>query len=336
MNKKNYSDYKIEDFLTDESFINYCFHKNVADELSWKEWFLTHPEKKSLEEEAKEILQMLSLTLSEDEYKLELARIKTGIQAELISLKAPLTVRSLNWKKLATIAAIIVFCIGGYLVFQHERANSSGLTQMFNNKNVPLIFTLSDKTVVTLAAHSSLRYPLNFGNNERKVYLDGEAGFSVTHNALHPFQVYEGDLVATDLGTVFNIKKQADSVLVIELLEGKLRVQTVTSSGASLQSMILNRNEKVVYNKNDKLFRKGLLFVSTRRVESIIFKKDDFNTIAKNFTDLFGMTVINESNKTNWRFTGEFKNITANELIENICIAEKLHYKFQNDTLVIK
>jgi transmembrane sensor len=337
MNKKDFSEYKMEDFLTDESFVNYCFCRNAADELFWKEWFLIHPEKKSLEEEAKEILQMLSLTLSENEYRTELARIKTSTASEVIQLNAPTIAHSLSWKKLASMAAVIVFCIGGYLIFQHEQTNSLGLTETFNNKNVPLIFTLSDKTVVTLAAHSSIRYPAKFGNKERKVYLNGEAGFSVTHSAFHPFKVYEDDLIATDLGTVFNIKKpNADSVVVIELLEGKLQVETATSSGAPLQSIILSPNEKVVYNKNEKLLSKGLLFVSTRRVEDIIFKNDGFNTIANNFTDLFGITVINESTKTNWHFTGEFQNITATELIENICIAEDLHYKFQNDTIVIK
>jgi transmembrane sensor len=102
MDDKSFGNYEMEDFLTDESFLNYCFHKNADDEHFWKEWFLLHPEKAPLVEQAKEILQMLSLTLPENEYHKELEKIKIGIGSEIAPVtKQPSIVRFLNWKKVA-------------------------------------------------------------------------------------------------------------------------------------------------------------------------------------------------------------------------------------------
>jgi len=53
MDKKSFSDYKAEDFITDESFINYHLDDNSADGLMWKEWILHHPEKADVIAEAK-------------------------------------------------------------------------------------------------------------------------------------------------------------------------------------------------------------------------------------------------------------------------------------------
>src|ERR1700730_45365 len=99
--------YQIEDFVTDESFINFFFHLNADDEAFWEKWLIKHPYQSELVEAAKEMLQNLSLTLSEREYKEELAKIRKAINYEaphltnhrpVIVHHRPVTVRLLNWK----------------------------------------------------------------------------------------------------------------------------------------------------------------------------------------------------------------------------------------------
>jgi transmembrane sensor len=304
MDKKSFRNYEIEDFLTDESFVNYCFRKNTDDELFWEEWLLKHPEKETLMEHAKEMLQMFSLLLPAYEYQEELERIKSKI---IPVTKRRSVVRFLNWKKVAgiyrnkrkrsliyQIAAVFIFCIGGYMLLQHAWLKSSHLAKTYNKGNKPLIFTLDDSTVVTLAAHSSLRYPSNFGAKERKVYLDGEAGFHVNHNAAHPFKVYEDDIVATVLGTVFNVRKQgADSVIVVELLQGKVKVEMLDTQGSAVKSIILNPNERVVYNRYDKHLNKEVWVPNyTMPLQNhIVFQQDNFEAVAKKIKNVFGVTL---------------------------------------------
>jgi len=51
---------------------------------------------------------------------------------------------------------------------------------------------------------------------------------------------------------------------------------------------------------------------------------------------VFGITVINQSNKKTWSFTGEFNNTSAINILERICIVEKLKYVMKGDTVFIK
>ncbi len=51
---------------------------------------------------------------------------------------------------------------------------------------------------------------------------------------------------------------------------------------------------------------------------------------------VFDVTLINQSDKKKWRFTGEFKNSTANEIVENICLLKNLNHEIKGDTIFIK
>jgi transmembrane sensor len=223
--------YEVEDFLTDESFTNYHFQLNTKDELSWKEWLTNHPEKNELVMEARELIQTLSLTISNEEYKTELKKIKNLINEK----QSDSGVHFLNWNKNSRrskrskrvlqylLPAILVLTLGGYFLLHTTNKNSNGLLVATNDQNKNLVITLSDSTIVTLAPKSVLHYPSHFQQQERNVYLQGDAQFHVKRNAQAPFKVYSENLVATVLGTIFNFKKSGDS-LTVELISGKLNV----------------------------------------------------------------------------------------------------------------
>ena len=351
MEKINFETYLLEDFSTDESFINYCNNNSKVDKEFWEEWFVTHPEKIDLGKEAREIVHALSLTLSTNEYQQELKRIKQAILSAPGNTKSTPLIPELFMSATAeskrrryvffitAAASIVVFCLVAYFLLQQARPFRPQLVEKYNHGKVPMIIRLSDSTVVTLAVNSALRYPAIFGNKDRSVYLDGEANFRVTHNAAHPFKVQQGNLVATVLGTVFNVRKQqADSGMVVELLQGKLQVDAKDLSGTAMQSIILKPNERVVYQYNGKQFYKesipgaGLALVQ----KDIAFYKDDFDVIAKKIKTVFGVTLINASNKKSWHFTGNFNQITLKEAMENICLIKQVNYQVNGDTILIK
>ena len=351
MEKKNPATYLVEDFLTDESFIRYCNNDNKNDKQFWEKWFVTHPEKINLGNEARELVHALSLTLSQNEYQQELKRIKQAIQSLPVTTKStPLnsgllkstTVKSDRRRYviyLTAAASVVVFCLVAYFLFQQARPFQPQLVKKYNNGKLPMIIRLSDSTVVILAVNSALRYPEIFGGNDRTVYLDGEANFKVTHNAAHPFKVQQGSLLATVLGTVFNVRKhQVDSGIVVELLQGKLQVDAKDSSGTAMKSIMLKPNERVVYQRNGKEFYKENMGGAGLEVvqNDIEFYNDDFDAIAKKIKTVFGVTLINTSNKKSWHFTGRFNNITLNELMENICVIKQVNYQINGDTILIK
>lgn len=84
---------------------------------------------------------------------------------------------------------------------------------------------LDDGTKVWINCESSLRYPARFIQNERIVYLDGEAYFEVSKSQDHPFIVRTGGMSINVTGTRFNVKAYTTASIVhTTLLQGEVYV----------------------------------------------------------------------------------------------------------------
>jgi ferric-dicitrate binding protein FerR (iron transport regulator) len=212
--------------------------------------------------------------------------------------------------------------------------------EKFNRENDPIVFSLADGTTVTLAPQSVLRYASGFGDKDRTVSLNGEAQFDVSRKTGYPFEVREKEIKVTVLGTIFSMKAPSgDSVMVVELIKGKLKVENINSTGLSLTSIILNPDERVVYNRHDQRLYKERWQPQTDlpiQVGHILFQRNNFDEIAARIKAVFGIIVINQSKKRNWMFSGEFENATAEEIIKNICVVERLNFQTTGDTIFIK
>ncbi|MDR2275959.1 MAG: FecR domain-containing protein [Sphingobacterium sp.] len=112
----------------------------------------------------------------------------------------------------------------------NARTDISKTTLVYNklitSKGHQYQITLADGSKVWLNASSNLRFPVNFtGQNERRVFLDGEAYFEVAKNAKVPFYVQTVDQEIKVLGTHFNVKSdKGTSETATTLLEGAVRV----------------------------------------------------------------------------------------------------------------
>jgi len=348
MDTRNPENYQVEDFVTDESFSNYHFCLNAIDQSFWEKWVLMHPDKAGMVEEAKNMLTMLSLSLPATEYKHELEEIKDAINIDQASVfRLPdWNKRHASRKRKSKIAAALfvplalLLIVGGFFFAQRFFVSRNSLATKHNNNNKPLVFTLEDGTVVTLASNSVLEYPGQFKEKERKVYLQGEARFLVTRDRDHPFKVYQDDIIATVLGTDFTVKKQpGDSIISVELLTGKLEVEAISSAGSLPQVVILEPNQRAVYVIRKQSLLKEVWMQNNREASlnnHLAFRQSTFEDIAARIKELYGVTVINQSSKKNWRFTGEFSNTTAKDVMENICLIKKLNLEIRGDTFLIK
>ena len=347
---KSFAAYQFEDFVTDETFINYCRGVNPDHILFWENWLLKHPEKSKLLEKAEYYVRNFSITLPEDEYQEELSKITNSIEPSTRVdgyrpvLKYPgwnisskyIRKNAVRW----TVPVLAILLAGGYFFVKGFNLSASDLIENFNNGNVPLVFTIPDGTVITLAPHSGLKYPRKFDLPVRKVMLDGEASFHVTADPAHPFKVYQDDLVATVLGTIFNIRKERrDSVMVVELIKGKLQVEIIGADTKSVHSIMLQPNERVVYTRFNRQLSKEQWQTEKdlgMRMDHIAFRQDNYDAIADKIKASYGIVLVNLSNKKSWRFTGEFKNSTAAEIITSICKIEDLTCEVRGDTILIK
>ena len=86
---------------------------------------------------------------------------------------------------------------------------------------------LPDKTQVLMNADSKLTFPDRFEGSERVVKLEGEAFFSVTKDAHHPFVVESEKLRTHVLGTEFNLRAYPNSNPHVTLVSGQVQVDNL-------------------------------------------------------------------------------------------------------------
>ena len=115
-------------------------------------------------------------------------------------------------------------------VLLYESVGTTGSTARFHTLSTTVggqyQLRLPDGTKVGLNAASSLRYPLAFANNERRVMLTGEAYFEVAKDASHPFKVLLADSSTVLVtGTHFNVQAyENEQQQQVSLLEGGVTV----------------------------------------------------------------------------------------------------------------
>ncbi len=107
----------------------------------------------------------------------------------------------------------------------------SGAELLYNMVEVPKAGTyyleLADGTRVWMNAMSELKFPVQFGDNQRKVFLKGEAYFEVARHPTTPFIVDVDGKSIEVLGTHFNVNAYGEDVSTT-LLEGAVRVSNDT------------------------------------------------------------------------------------------------------------
>lgn len=138
------------------------------------------------------------------------------------------------------------------LVYQQAAVTSKTKEIAYNKIETPkggqFQLILSDGTKVWLNAASSLRYPSVFGQDERKVELDGEAYFEVAKNTAKPFLVSSSKQVVEVLGTHFNVNTYPNEPFVsTTLLEGSIKVTSPFTNTYKIirpgQQSLINRDD---------------------------------------------------------------------------------------------
>jgi transmembrane sensor len=91
--------------------------------------------------------------------------------------------------------------------------------------------TLDDGSVFTLAPASRLTLSPTYGHGQRKVTLDGEAAFRITHDAARPFSVRARNARLEDLGTRFVVRAyREDPDVQVAVADGRVSLGDTANS----------------------------------------------------------------------------------------------------------
>lgn len=152
----------------------------------------------------------------------------------------PLAIRStLLWRVAASLTLVLTAV---YLLWLR---NPAAPPVVIAASDTALTDTLTDGSVVNLSRQSGIALASGFNGRERRLRLQGEAYFKVSHDTTRPFIVEVSDLEVRVVGTAFNIDNVTDSSSVlVTVTEGKVRVR------ARGQTMVLIAGESARYEKS--------------------------------------------------------------------------------------
>lgn len=149
------------------------------------------------------------------------------------------------YRKITRIAAVLIplfIFAGGYLYYASTTNKLIEVSVAYGDRKH---LVLPDSSEIWLNAGTVFKYPKDFAQKERLVYLNGEAYFTVKRDAARPFIVKASQMSVKVLGTSFNVKAYPDDERIsTTLTSGKVEVNTPSQS-----PRILRPNEQLTYNR---------------------------------------------------------------------------------------
>lgn len=216
----------------------------------------------------------------------------------------------------------------GQLVYNIANNENSSQSLSYNTIETPAggqyQVILPDGSKVWLNSASSLRYPVRFTGNERKVEISGEAYFEVAHNNKMPFRVINSNQTVEVLGTHFNIMAYPDeSSTNTTLLEGSVKI-------------IKENKSKIISPGQQTRVKNGNIDVASVDVTQAIawkegyfmFKNEDIQSIMRQISRWYNLEVKYEGQIPERVFGAKISRArNVSEVLEILESTGSIHFK---------
>lgn len=192
---------------------------------------------------------------------------------------------------------------------------------------------LEDGTKVWLNAASSIRFPVFFSNNERRVEITGEAYFEVAKNKSKPFRVTANGALVEVLGTHFNINAYGDEAyLKTTLLEGSVKVSKGKATGTlhpGEQSQISASGEMRIEKNAD--VEEAVAWKNGR----MMFNNADLAAIMRQVKKWYDVEIVYSGTIPKRYFTADLsRNTNLSELLKVLELS-KIHFRVEDKKLIV-
>lgn len=237
-------------------------------------------------------------------------------------------------QKLLRIAAVLIplfIMASGYLYYTQNK-----LIEISVAYGETRHLFLPDSSEIWINSGSSIKYPKVFADDQRQIYLEGEAYFSVTKNPAKPFIVKTDPLSVKVLGTKFNVKAYpGDENVTTTLTSGKVEVFTQLQ-----ESQILRPNERLIYNINTSAMNTEQVLPAETNAwlaGQILFINSSFNEIKQILERHFDVTIDDKTTIPASRsYTVKFlKGETLIEILDVLKDVVGFTYRQQGEKIVL-
>ena len=226
---------------------------------------------------------------STDEKKNEKAEkqlFKRLVQEEAKQFKVR---RMHTWMKYAAMF-IGIFLVSGLSYHIYQSRSEEQLVAVVARDEVKELM-LPDGTKVWLNKHTTLKYPREFSEKGRNVYMEGEGYFEVKRNVEKPFIVRSEAMQVRVLGTVFNLKSdKMNRSAVATLIKGEIEVKGNHNEGM----IVLAPGQKAELNAVTRrlVVKQVDTGIENWHNNQFVFENADIFTIARTLENSYGVKII--------------------------------------------
>ncbi len=251
-------------------------------------------------------------------------RLKDNLRQNTVSRS-----RKMSWLRGG--AASILVLMAGYWVF--TKSNKPTYLIKTTAKNQVDSVKLTDGSVVILAENSELKYPDQFDEPIREIFLaKGQAFFKVAKDKDHPFKVVMNESTVMVLGTSFNIRIM-DSSIELGVKTGKVMFSPYKDGATS----ILTAGQALSYDTKKREF----LTKTAENEDSWITKELEFvdtplEEVCKQLTSYYGVVIKLQDDKQNSRkLNAKFKNQSLDDVL--LILNEAYNFKIikENNEIIL-
>lgn len=342
----DYSNYKVEDLITDEYFIKWVKMPDAESNAYWNSWISRYPYQKAVFQRAREIILLLEIKenrapegrfLEIWENIAQAAEQKTGKmslnKSDGVSRNAG---RIYQWF-IKTAAAVALFCLITWAYSLYHDARSIVIATSFGESRT---LFLPDSTKVTLNANSILSYaPKDFSENNREVSLQGQAFFAVVHKSGNQnFKVHTSEIQVEVIGTRFDVNSRRGKTKVI-LEEGKVRLD-VDRESKKPETLVMKPGDFVEVSEYTQEIKRKTVdpqdYLSWRN-NRLEFVSSSLQEIGQVIEDNYGYEVIFlDPDLKERNFTGSSSSEDIQELLQKLSKLFDLNIKQEGKEIIFK
>lgn len=217
----------------------------------------------------------------------------------------------------------------GQIVYKEDKSiagNANVYHTLTNPRGSRVIdVILSDGSHIWLNAESSLRFPVAFSDNERRIEITGEAYFEVSRDITRKFIVQANGVTTQVLGTHFNVNAYKDEPMrKVTLLEGLVSV----SNGD--KSVFIKPGQQAQLEENISVANNvDIESVMAWKNGQFSFAGDDVASLMRKIEKWYDVDVVLEGDIPPAKFRGKFSR--SNSIAETLRLLEASGIRFRID-----
>ncbi|MFD2036605.1 FecR family protein [Belliella marina] len=345
------TEFNTEYFLSNRYFVKWVKTPDDESDRFWENWLQNHKLHEEAFHKAKSILENIRYAESEssqDRKAVILENILAGKTSKIHKGKTlglgNHSIMPLIYKSIAAVLLIgISFCYfldclpGIGITKETPEVEYLSRTNPFGQKST---FYLPDNSKVILNSGSTIRFPKNFSEDFREVFLSGEAYFDVAADSVSPFLVRSGELYVHVHGTSFNVKAYDGYSHVSVALERGLVSVHPSQLEKPTKPYFLKPGEKLVVSRDfEEAHRTGFDYDQEFgwKLGKLVFSESGIGEFVEKLERWYGVNVEIEGKiPSQWSLNGVFENESLENVLKGLSYSRNISYKIQDDKVTLR